>query len=277
MRKLKLQVHFFLLAFLVAGSQVLAGTVDTASIYSAGMHKSIKCVVIKPDAYRKKQLHFPVVYLLHGYSNTYNTWIRKLPALKSYSDRMQMIIVCPDGGFSSWYFDSPVDSTYRYETHICTEVVGYIDQHYRTVADRDHRGITGLSMGGHGALYLSIKHPDLFGVAGSMSGGVDLRPFPDQWDIALRIGDPGTHSKEWHDRSVVNMIGPAPEQPVAMMIECGTDDFFTMINRQLHEKLLELKIPHDYVERPGAHTWEYWTNAVEYQLLFCKKFFELSN
>lgn len=251
-----------------------AASVDTATIFSLSMHKNIKCVIITPDAYKSKQSRFPVVYLLHGYSDRYNAWIRQVPAIRGYADQMQLIIVCPDGGFSSWYFDSPIDSSYKYDTHVSMEVVGYVDAHYRTVANRGHRAITGLSMGGHGALYLALRHPGVFGAAGSMSGGVDLRPFPDEWDIAKRIGDAKTYSRNWERMSVAGMVGLNPSQAPAMMIECGTDDFFYKVNLQLHYKLLELRIPHDYVERPGKHTWGYWENAIEYQLLFFKKYFD---
>ena len=252
-----------------------AALVDTATISSLSMHKTIKCVIITPDAYKNKQSRFPVVYLLHGYSDRYSSWIRQVPAIKGYADQMQLIIVCPDGGFSSWYFDSPIDSSYKYDTHVSVEVVGYVDAHYRTLADRGHRAITGLSMGGHGALYLALRHPGVFGAAGSMSGGVDMRPFPDEWDIAKRIGDAKTYSRNWERMSVAGMVGLNPSQAPAMMIECGTDDFFYKVNLQLHFKLLELKIPHDYIERPGKHTWGYWGNAIEYQLLFFKKYFDI--
>jgi S-formylglutathione hydrolase FrmB len=265
------------LTFTLLYSVAHAASVDTARIYSSAMHKEIKCVIIKPDAYQNKNQRFPVVFLLHGYSDRYSNWVRKVPGIKEYADQMQLVIVCPDGGHSSWYFDSPIDSTFRYDTYISREVVKYVDANYRTLADRNHRAITGLSMGGHGALYLALKHPDVFGAAGSMSGGVDLRPFPDEWNIARRIGDAHSHSLNWQKMSVINMIDRKLPQPVAMMIECGTDDFFYPVNKQLHQKMLTLKIPHDYVERPGAHNWEYWENAIEYQLLFFHKFFNGKN
>jgi len=237
------------------------------------MHQEIKCVIIRPDLYKQGKLRFPVVYLLHGYSDRYDTWVKTVPAIKNYADQMQMVIACPDGGFNSWYFDSPVDPACQYDTYISKEVVEYLDTHYRTIPDRSHRAIAGLSMGGHGALYLALRHPAIFGAAGSMSGGVDLRPFPTSWDIAQRIGDLRSHPENWQKMSVVNMMGNDPLKPVAFMIECGTDDFFYDVNQKLHEKMLALKIPHDYVIRPGKHNWAYWGNAVEYQLLFFKKYF----
>ncbi|MFZ4521490.1 MAG: alpha/beta hydrolase [Bacteroidales bacterium] len=261
-----------IVAVLISGFTI-AASVDTATIYSPAMHKNIKCVVIKPATYQDMQKRFPVVYLLHGYGDIYSQWVRRVPAIKEYADQMKIMIVCPDGGISSWYFDSPIDSDYRYDTHISKEVVKYIDEHYRTIPDRQHRAITGLSMGGHGALYLALRHPEIFGAAGSMSGGVDLRPFPNGWDISKRIGNAITNKENWQNMSVITMVEKKQLLPVSMMIDCGTDDFFYHVNQQLHQKMLELKIPHDYIERPGSHSWEYWENAIEYQLVFFKNHF----
>src|SRR5688572_29524611 len=107
-------ILFLVLASLVANS----ASVDTVSIYSSAMRQRFNCVVIKPDNYNKKKAAFPVVYLLHGYAGQYNNWIMKVPAIKQYADDYQLLIVCPEGGFSSWYYDSPVDSSMRYETYI---------------------------------------------------------------------------------------------------------------------------------------------------------------
>src|SRR5690606_2665667 len=106
----------------------------------AAMHKEISCVVIVPDLYGKLNASYPVVYLLHGYSGNYLNWITYVPELKDAVDEFHVIIVCPDGGVSSWYLDSPIDSTMRYETFMTKELIRNIDARYRTVPDRDHRG-----------------------------------------------------------------------------------------------------------------------------------------
>jgi len=252
----------------------IAGTVDTVSIYNSGMHKAIKCVVIIPDNYKKDTTHFPVVYLLHGYSGKYSDWIRKMPELVELATTNKMLIVCPDGGFSSWYFDSPVDSTFKFETYVATEVVNYIDKNYRTIANKNHRAITGLSMGGHGALFLALRHPDIFGAAGSMSGGVDLSESRNRFDVMKRIGDTTIYANNWHDYSVVNVIENYTTTPVKIIFDCGIKDIFINGNRLLNQKMLELKIPHEYIERPGEHNWDYWKNAVGYELYFFRKFFD---
>lgn len=255
-------------------SYVFAATVDTVIIYSTAMNKAIKCVIVKPDSYKKKNKYFPVVYLLHGYDDYYDSWIKLVPDTKNYADQMNMIFVCPDGGYNSWYFDSPIDSSYKYETYISKEVVKYIDANYRTIANPSHRAITGVSMGGHGSLYLALRNPDIFGAVGSMSGVVDLVPFAADWEISKLIGDTISYKSNWQNMSFSDMIEHYPTQSLSIIIDCGTNDLFFKINRRLHEKMLRLKIPHDYIERPGKHNWAYWNDAMEYQLIFFRNYFK---
>jgi S-formylglutathione hydrolase FrmB len=262
-----------ILLLVILVTAATAGRVDTVAIYSSSMHKHIKAVVIKPGNYSKRALRFPVVYLLHGYDGWYSNWILRVPALKEMADQYQLIIVCPDGAKSSWYFDSPIDSSYRYETHIINEVIPYIDANYRSIPDAKHRAITGLSMGGHGALFLGLRHPQLFGAAGSMSGVFDLRQSRNSYDIIKRIGDTITHAKNWHDMSILGLIGNHSSTPLQLIFDSGDRDVFIDGNRKLHQKMLQLKIPHTYIERPGNHSWDYWAGSIPYQLLFFKNYF----
>jgi S-formylglutathione hydrolase FrmB len=250
-----------------------AATVDTVSIYSNAMQKEFKCVVIKPGSGKKNKTALPVVYLLHGYGGWYSNWLIRVPQLKEYADQYKLMIVCPDGGFSSWYFDSPVDSTMKYETYIGKEVPGYIDEHYKTIRDRKARAITGLSMGGHGGLFLGFRHADLFGACGSMSGGVDLNFSRNKFDVVKRIGDTINHADNWKKYSVINVVDIYPKDSLSIIFDCGTEDFFYANNHALHEKMVKLKIPHEYIERPGKHDWAYWSNAVQYQMLFFRNYF----
>ncbi|MFT3933852.1 MAG: alpha/beta hydrolase family protein [Chitinophagaceae bacterium] len=251
-----------------------AGNVDTINVYSSAMHKQIKCVVITPSAYSNSRKAFPVLYLLHGYAGNYARWITLAPQLKTKVDELQFIIVCPDGGYGSWYVDSPVDSSIRYETFTAKELVNHIDSSYRTIKDRAHRAITGLSMGGHGGLYLAIRHKELFGAAGSTSGLVDLSFFPKGMNFEKLFGDTTVFKDNLQKNSVINVISDLKNRELKLTIDCGTYDFLVIPNRQLHEKLLKLRIEHDYAERPGIHNATYWKNSIDYQLLFFKKFFD---
>jgi len=250
-----------------------SGTVDTVEIYSLSMHKNLRCVVVKPDLYKFKITKFPVVYLLHGYDGYFSNWIRRAPELKEYADKYEVMIVCPEGAVSSWYFDSPVDSAYRYETHIAFEVVSYIDQHYKSLPDKKYRAITGLSMGGHGALFPDPRHPGGFGAAGKLGGGLDLGEVKSKYEISRRIGDTLTHAKEWHDLSVINLLDKCADTPVRIIMDCGVSDGFIAANRLAHQKMLRLKIAHIYTEKPGGHSWDYWRESLPYHLQYFSSLF----
>lgn len=253
-----------------------AAVVDTVKMYSPSMKKEIKAVVIKPDTYDSKKT-FPVVYLLHGHGGNYEDWIGKAPEISHCADQLGLMIVCPDGGFNSWYFDSPENPDIRYETYISKELVPWIDKNYKTIISPKGRAITGLSMGGHGALYLAFKHQNIFGAAGSMSGGVDLTPFPDNWEISEKLGAYKEHPERWREHSVIHLVHLLNPYGLQLIIDCGIDDFFYSVNINLHKKLMESNIPHDFISRPGGHTWEYWKNSIQYQLLFMHLFFADNN
>jgi S-formylglutathione hydrolase FrmB len=249
-----------------------AATVDSALTHSTAMNKDIKAVVVKPADYSAAK-KYPVMYLLHGFSGNYSDWIKKVPAIAKLADSYHMLIVCPDGNFAGWYFDSPMNKEWMYETYVANELVTYVDKHYSTITNRKGRAITGLSMGGHGALFLAFKHQDVFGAAGSMSGVVDIRQFADSYGIEQVLGKYSERPEVWEQHCVVSLIYLLKPNALALTFDCGYDDGMYSGNQELHEKLLERKIPHDYTVRPGAHSWEYWANSVNYQALFFSKYF----
>ena len=269
-----MKTKFFLFLFISFFSINASGVkVDTLKIYSESMQKDVPVTIVIPDSYTKDKT-YPVVYLLHGYSGNYKSWAAEHMDATRYADQYDLIFVIPDGGFGSWYFDSPIDPAWRYETFVSEELVHFIDRNYSTVATPRGRAITGLSMGGHGGLYLAFRHQDVFGAAGSMSGGVDFRPFPLNWDIAKRLGSYAEYPENWEKNTVINLIHLLTPNSLALIIDCGTEDFFYEVNCALHEKLLYHNIPHDFISRPGAHNGEYWRNAVKYQILFFSDFFK---
>lgn len=250
-----------------------ASQVDTLQVESPSMHKTIKVVYIVPDkALGDNPVPCPTVYLLHGYGGNAETWITLKPNLPDIADEKGMIFVCPDG-LDSWYWDSPVNPAYRYETFISSELVTYTDEHFATVSNRKARAISGLSMGGHGALWNAIRHKDVFGAAASMSGGVDIRPFPDNWNMKSYLGEYDTHKDVWDAHTVINQIATLKDGDLALIIDCGEEDFFLEVNKALHQCLLANKISHDFITRPGGHTSEYWNNSIDYHLLFFYKYF----
>ena len=264
---------FCCLASLLCWSAVAvrAAKVDTVEVHSRKMGRAVRTIVISPEKTEGKGA--AVVYLLHGYGGNAKTWIGIKPNLPQIADEKGIIFVCPDGK-NSWYWDSPLNPSYRYETFISSELVKYIDEHYKTIADRKGRAITGLSMGGHGAMWNAIRHKDMFGASGSTSGGMDIRPFPKNWDMAKQLGEYESNKEVWDNHTVINLIDKIENGDLAIIVDCGEDDFFLNVNKDLHNRLLERKIDHDFITRPGGHTGQYWNNSIDYQILFFDKFFK---
>ena len=241
------------------------------AVWSESMNKEVKTTVITPDDYNKVN-SFPVIYLLHGHGGNHTVWTKD-GVVGKLADEYNVIVVMPDGARDSWYFDSPVAAEYRYETFVGKELVAHIDSCYSTLQDRKYRAITGLSMGGHGAFYLAMKHQDIFGNMGSMSGGLDIRPFPKNWNIASRLGTYEEYEDRWNENTVINMTHLLKPDSMNIIFDCGMEDFFYKVNCDMHEKLKKEGIPHEFYVRPGAHNWPYWMNAVKYQFLyFCNNF-----
>ena len=128
-------------------------------------------------------------------------------------------------------------------------------------------------MGGHGGLYLGFRNQDVFGACGSMSGGVDIRPFPNNWGMTSRIGKQSENPEYWGNYTVMGLLHLLTPDNLKIIIDCGTKDFFYEVNEALHRELLYRNIPHDYISRPGVHNWDYWKNAIKYQMLYFNEFF----
>ena len=261
------------------------GKVDTVSVYSKAMQKNLKAAVTTPSSYSSTNKSYPVLYLLHGGSGAFSDWhkqVTKPGLVNQLADQYDLIIVTPGVGPASYYYDSPLMDSVRYETYMIEELIPFVDKNYRTLAQKESRAITGLSMGGHGAMMLSAKHPELFVAAGTMSGvmniDTDMWIVPDEFRNLRKegqkqmLGSINYHAPTFNPYTVVGLADKIHENGLALIIDCGVDDFLIHTNRQLREILLWNKTPHEYIERPGAHTWQYWTDALPVHLLFFDRY-----
>ncbi|HMR18798.1 MAG TPA: alpha/beta hydrolase family protein [Sphingobacterium sp.] len=262
-------VSLFCLFLLI--EQSFAARVDTVEVHSAAMNKKIKVVVIVPEVENSHPI--PSLYLLHGYSGNYSNWVERVAHIKNLVDRYNYIVICPDGGYGSWYWDIPGDKNNQYETFVSKELVAFVESQYNVCKHVGGRGITGLSMGGHGALYLAIKHQDVFGAAGSTAGGVDIRPFPNNWEITKRLGPYKDNKESWENHTVMGLLHLIEPNGLKLFIDCGTDDFFYEVNQELHRKLTYMNVPHTFLTMPGGHNWDYWQQSILYQMAFFDRYF----
>lgn len=258
-----------------------AAKVDSLDVPSGVMQKTMRAVVVLPESYAKSKANYPVLYLLHGGYGHFNDWITKTPdktLIQRLADQYNLIIAMPEGEVFSYYLDSPVRKDSQFETYLTKEVIPKIDNTYRTIRDRKGRVITGLSMGGYGSLLLAARHPDLYCAAGSMSGALnpDMRSWklpPDMMQgIKLEfekiLGPIEQVPDTYATFSVINLADKLKANGQKLIFDCGVDDFLIEPNRELHRRLVFNQTPHDYSERPGEHSWEYWQNSLPNHILF---------
>jgi S-formylglutathione hydrolase FrmB len=269
----------------ITASTASAARIDSLDIPGVALNKTYKAAVVLPSGYEKNKLSYPVLYLLHGGFGHYRDWIDKTPdkqLVSRLADQHNIIIVLPEGEVFSYYIDSPIDKGSQFESYIIKDVIPAIDKAYRTNRNAAARAITGLSMGGYGALYLSTRHPDLFCAAGSMSGA--LNPDMMTWKLPAEptanikkafaaIMGP-IESVDYSVYSVIAMADIMKKNGTKLIFDCGVDDFLIEPNRELHRRLLFNQTPHDYSERPGTHSWDYWQNSLPYHLIFFAEIFK---
>lgn len=237
---------------------------DTVTIATALLPEPMKVTVACPEG----DGPFPTLYLLNGYGGSYRNWPRFLVDIDSVARAHDMVVVCPSG-MNSWYWDSPEQPDMQMESFFTRELVAAIDSLYPTIPDRDARAITGFSMGGHGALWLAMRHPDIWGHAGATSGGVDIRPFPGSWKMATWLGERDSVPDVWDAHTVRTLADTLPDsvlRSLDIFFDCGTDDFFYTVNCQLDSVLSARRIPHTFATYPGAHTAGYWSRSIHPQI-----------
>lgn len=214
---------------------------------------------------------YPVMYLLHGLSDDYTMWSRR-SNIERHIANIPLIVVMPDGG-RGFYSDGVAGD--RFLTAVAVELVDRIDRTFPTEASGKNRCVTGLSMGGYGALKFALTYPDRFASAVSMSGatgwghndnGRDGEPLSEEWRRLL-----GPHPIGGPNDLYALAEKADPETRPALRIDCGIDDFLIDDNRKFHAHLDAINVPHEYTEYPGAHNWDYWDEHVQDAIAFHKK------
>ena len=263
---------FFILLFLFSSLQGTEKNLRIVTHESHYLKKSTQFYIYLPNDYQTTHKHFPVLYLLHGAYGCYRDWVEKTD-VENLADQYDFIIVFPDGNPFGWYVDSPIDSTSQYESYIIRELIPYVDQHFRTINDRWHRGICGLSMGGHGAISLAEKYPYLFGSASSLSGIMDITRHPKQWHIADRLGSYSKFPGRWKANSCYYLAPKLVGAHVALLFDVGRSDFSYPENLRFHLRLDSLGVKHIFEVYDGTHNWKYWGSHIGDHLSFHNKCF----
>jgi enterochelin esterase-like enzyme len=255
-------------------------------IKSPILHKDVRYTVYLPPDYDLSARSYPVVYLLHGYTDDNTGWLQ-FGEINRYADKAigegiipPMIIVMPNGD-SSWYINS-YDGKEAYEDFFIKEFMPAVEKRFRIKAEKQYRGIAGLSMGGYGSLLLALKHPDLFAAAAPLSAAVftddALKAMPDRvWEVTFGplygrdLKGADRLSAAWYANSPLKIIEQKPAddlKEVRYWIDCGDDDGLSEGNCLLHIALMKKHIPHEFRVRDGNHNWTYWRTGITDALKF---------
>lgn len=292
MKKVYTLIAIALLFFaVIVHAQPAGKVIETVKISSAILKKEVNYTVYLPADYETSQRSYPVVYLLHGYTDDNTGWLQ-FGEINRYADKAiadgtipPMIIVMPNGGVS-WYINS-YDGKENYEDFFIKEFMPTVEKTYRIKAEKKYRGIAGLSMGGYGTLIYSLKHPELFAAAAPLSAAVwndddMVKTSDDWWNNSLgqlfgrNLKGKDRLTTAWYSNSVMKIVDTKTKDELSIVrywIDCGDDDFLTVGNSLLHIALTQKQVPHEYRVREGAHTWDYWRTGITDALQFIGKSF----
>jgi S-formylglutathione hydrolase FrmB len=269
-----------------AFTQPMGKVIEQKTVHSSIMNRDVKYSIYFPADYDYSQRSYPVVYLLHGYTDDNTGWLQ-FGEINRYADKAiadgtipPMIIVMPNGD-SSWYINS-FDGKEKYEDFFIKEFMPAVEKSYRIKAEKKYRGIAGLSMGGYGTMIYALKYPDLFSAAAPLSAGIysdeGLMAVSDHnYDQVLGplfgMGLKGNErlNNAWYEHSVLKIVATKSTddlRKVRYWIDCGDDDFLTVGNCLLHIALTDKKVPHEFRVRDGAHNWTYWRTGITDALAF---------
>jgi len=234
-------------------------------------------LIFKPKTYRENE-KYPLVYLLHGYSENYRQW-SQTSDLQRLANDYGFLIVTPDG-FTSFYINSPANKNSRYEDFFFKELVPKVHQSFNI--DDQNIFISGLSMGGYGALRYFILHSQYFNTAASASGALEIdyagfhKVSQKFWqtnrmtdDLIKNLGNPEVAN--WNNYSISTLLKQNPSFRKPFIFDCGTEDILYQNSENLKSLTSNLKIPATFISQPGEHNTEYWSRSIENHFLYFKQ------
>jgi putative tributyrin esterase len=234
---------------------MFAVTVGTMQMFSPALDLIVPYTIMLPAT--EIVGPYPVLLQLHGYHDNHTAWLQK-SNLVLYVERLPLIVVLPNGQNSLWADVTPRE---KYETFIVNDLWNHVHQMFPVRQDR--WAIGGLSMGGFGALRLGLKYPDKFCSIYAHSSVISY----DEFFKSDEVIKSGVRLPDTAIRADLDCYKLAEKLDLARLprlgFDCGVDDGLIGQNRRFHAHLTELKLPHDYQEHPGAHTWDYWDKYIQ--------------
>jgi S-formylglutathione hydrolase FrmB len=266
--------------------------IDCSAINSRILKRPVHYCVYLPSGYDAAQQPYPVLYFLHGLGDNERTLFNSggwtlMDDLRKQHRMGDFLIVAPDGG-RSFYVNS-ADGRFRYSDFFLQEFMPHIEGKYRIRKGRSARAISGISMGGYGALRFAFAHPELFSAVSAQSAAL-ITEAPKQLDAAGRTGMPLTGVLDpvfgkpidvghWNDNNpfLVARHNAAALRKLAIYFNCGQEDNYGFEKgaAALHAELQRLGIKHEYHSYPGDHSVAYFLSHFAEVMEFHSKAFGL--
>jgi len=270
----------------VSAPAFAAARAECDRVKSAILGRAVKyCALLPPSYDSAKQRRYPILYHLHGLGDSEQSFIQTggwnlIEDAQASGAMTEFITVTPDGGMS-FYIDSRVDpkaSAVKYEQFFLREFMPAIEKKYRVQPGRTARGISGISMGGYGALHIAFAHPQLFGAVSAHSAAIFMHPEKLRALTGGRVDIMGAIYGAPFDKSFYAKNSPltlAREHATGLRgmkiyFDCGTEDNygFDAGTRALDAELTRLKVPHEAHRYPGRHDWVYFAEHLPASLQF---------
>jgi len=265
-----------LVAMLASAGLVSAQSrIDCTSIESHMLHRAVRYCVMLPSSYEKETRKYPVLYFLHGLGENEQALMRSggwglIEDLSREHKVGDFIMVAPEG--RGTFFINSADGHNRYSDFLISEFLPFIETHYRIIRTRKSRGVTGLSMGGYGALRLAFAHPELFGSVSAQSAAL-ITETPAQLNADLKdagplagllgsvFGNP-IDVAHWKQNNPFELARKDQIQirTQAIYINCGDQDDYGFDGgaTQLHKQLTAEGVHHEFHLYPGRHSADYF-------------------
>ncbi|MBQ6957367.1 MAG: hypothetical protein IKG90_06670 [Bacteroidales bacterium] len=262
-----------------------AGAQDLVVIESPNLHCNDSVLVFVPQQFESFYAPeycveccgdpdpVPALFLLHGWSGCYRDWSNKAD-IQRVADSTGFIIICPDGFYDSWYVNANDPEKMQWRTFFDQELYPKMMEKYWLKPEMTF--ITGLSMGGHGAINLFLDDVSRFRAAGSMSGVLDLNYENGRLGLSDLLG-PYPESRRHAEESAINRIDRAKGTDKLMLITCGYSDSLYGASRSFCEKCKEAGVPYIEVYSPGTHSWRYWDYALRLHLWYFSRILNEEN
>jgi S-formylglutathione hydrolase FrmB len=239
-------------------------TLQDVTFHSSSLDRDMQYRVILPAAFDKtKKLR--VVYLLHGNGENLRSW-------SNYSDVARfaergLSLVMPEGD-ESYYLNAATRPKDRYEDYIASDLIRDVESRFPAASDRWHRAIVGVSMGGFGAVTLSLKHPDLFVFAAGLSSAIDVPSRPFSWQRigqyrghAAIFGPWGSDTRRNNDPFVLARKVYPSAMPY-LYLTCGEQEGLLPSNRKFSALLAQRHFQYEFHTGPGNHDWNQWNRVL---------------